>query len=111
MLTDARINLQSEEMAIQIRSTPKKGLTLSAGEILNPYVKVVGTLAAPRLAVDERGMLVSGGAAVATGGLSVLAKSAWDRLSRSRTPCEKAAKDAVDVLSQRFPVFTRPATE
>ena len=59
----------------------------------------------PALAVDEEGVLISGGVAVATGGLSVLAKAAWDRLSRSGNPCKTAHEEAVEALGSEFPAI------
>jgi uncharacterized protein involved in outer membrane biogenesis len=108
IVSDASINLQSEKIEMTFRTTPKKGLTISAGEILNPFVMVVGTLAAPRLAVDAKGTLISGGAAVATGGLSILARATWDRLVRSKDPCETAAQQALEVLQVRFADLPSP---
>ena len=66
----------------------------SAGELLNPYIKIGGTLAEPRLMTDTSGALISGGAAAATGGLSIVGKSLWDRLSRSGDPCGDLAAEA-----------------
>ncbi len=97
------IDLKSEAIDMGIKMTPQQGLKISSGEILNPFVKVIGTLAAPGLAVDETGVLVSGGVAVATGGLSVLAGMAWDRLSRSKDPCRDAAIQGKEALADRFP--------
>ena len=102
ILSDASMDLKSEEIEISFQTTPRRGITISTGELLNPYVMVVGTLAAPRLAVDAKGSLITGGAAVATGGLSILAKAAWDRLARSKAPCEAAAKESIAVLQDRF---------
>jgi len=115
MFITAKIDLKSESLDVNISTAPKKGISFSAGEILNPYIKVVGTLAAPRLAVDETGVLISGGAAVATGGLSVLARAAWTRLSRSKNPCEDTAKESIELLGDRFSdlnvVVTEPLAE
>ena len=97
------IDLKSEGIAMNIRTTPRKGISISAGELINPYIKVIGTLAAPRLAVDEKGVLISGGAAVATGGLTLLASAVWDRLRRSEDRCAKISEQAVEILSDRFP--------
>jgi len=108
MVIKSSINLQSEKLSLQFETTPRKGITISAGEILNPYVKVVGTLAKPTLAVDEQGVLISGGAAVATGGLSILAKAAWRRLSRDKNACQTAAEKSVEALGDRFPEFSPP---
>jgi uncharacterized protein involved in outer membrane biogenesis len=103
MMVTPSINLKTEDLQINVRTTPRRVLSLSAGELLNPYVQVVGTLAAPRLAVDETGLLISGGAAVATGGLSILARGVWDRLSRSGNACGQASSRAIDELGERFP--------
>lgn len=98
------IDLKSEVIETTIKMRPQQGLKISTGEILNSFVRVTGTLAEPRLAVDEAGVLVSGGAAVATGGLSILAGMAWDRLSRSKDPCTDAADQSKEELADRFPV-------
>ena len=103
MLLDSEIDLTSESIDITLRTTPKNGISFSAGEIINPYVKLVGTLAAPRLAVDETGVLLSGGAAVATGGLSILARAAWTRLSRAKDPCAETEQESIGYMSDRFP--------
>jgi hypothetical protein len=97
------VDLKSEGIEINIRTTPKKGIGISAGELVNPYIKVIGTLAAPRMAVDEKGVLLTGGAAVATGGLTLLARAAWDRATRSSDRCAKISEQAVEILSDRFP--------
>lgn len=107
----AAVDLDSEKLDIGIRSRPKKVLTISAAELLNPYIKIVGTLAKPVLAVDEQGVLVSGGTAVATGGLSILARAAWDRLGRSGNPCAAARKDAEQALDGRLADIEPPAAE
>jgi hypothetical protein len=99
------IDLKTEALDMGFRTTPRRGIVISAGEILNPFVKVVGTLAAPRLAVDEQGVLVSGGTAVATGGLSILARAAWERLNRSKDPCNDTTEKAREVLGDRFADF------
>jgi hypothetical protein len=97
------VDLKSEGIVMNIRTTPKKGISISAGELLNPYIKVVGTLAAPRMAVDEKGVLLTGGAAVATGGLTLLASAVWDRMRRSQDRCTKISEEAGEILSDRFP--------
>ena len=100
------INFKTEDLRVAARTTPRRALSISAGELLNPYVQVIGTLAAPRLAVDEKGVLISGGAAIATGGLTLLARGLWDRLSRSGDPCGQSAARAIEELEGRFPELT-----
>ena len=99
----ARIDLETEKLEMTLRTMPRKGVSISTAEILNPYIKVVGTLGAPALAVDEQGVLITGGAAVATGGISILAKAAWDRMTRGGNPCEKTEQKAAELLAERLP--------
>jgi uncharacterized protein involved in outer membrane biogenesis len=103
MATTKSIDLKTEKLQITVRTTPERALSISAGELVNPYVQVGGTLARPRLAVDETGLLITGGAAVATGGLTILARGIWDRLARSRKPCEDTSARAREQLADRFP--------
>jgi len=106
--TESEINLGSERLEMSVRTTSRGGLGISAGELLNPFVRIKGTLARPRLAVDEQGVLITGGAAVATGGLSILAKGLWDRMKRSDDPCTVTAEEGRQQLAQRFPDLALP---
>lgn len=46
-------------------------------------------MANPSLALDPKGVALSGGAAVATAGLSILAEGLWDRwIATAKNPCE-----------------------
>ena len=103
MAASASVNLKTEDLRVVVRTTPRRALSISAGELVNPYVQIVGTLAAPRLAVDEKGVLISGSVAVATGGLSVLARGIWDRVSRSGNPCKQLSDRVLEKLGGRFP--------
>ena len=44
--------------------------------------------------MNPEGVLIEGGAAVATGGLTILAKSFRDRFMSAKDPCGKAVKEA-----------------
>ena len=103
LVTKSSLNLKTEKIRIGIETTPKKVVSFSASELINPYIQVVGTLARPQLAVDEAGVLITGGVAVATGGLSLLAKGLWNRLSQSGDPCKEVSTAAIKELGGRFP--------
>ena len=102
-VTQGTVDFKTEEIRIGVRTTPRKIVSISAAELFNPYVQVVGTLASPRLAVDEAGVLITGGAAVATGGLSLLARGLWDRLSKAGDACKQMSKQAMKELKGRLP--------
>ena len=94
VMSTGSVDLRSEAIDFNFRTAARGGLGFSAGELLNSYVKVSGTLSRPHLTIDARGTLVNGGAAFATGGLSILATTLWDRMSRQRDPCAAAVTEA-----------------
>ena len=102
-VTQGWVNLKTEELKVGVRTTPRRVVSVSAAELFNPYLQVVGTLASPRLAVDETGVLITGGAAVATGGLSLLARGLWDRISKSGDACKQMSEQALKTLEGRLP--------
>jgi hypothetical protein len=105
------VNFKTEDLRVVVRTTPRRALSISAGELVNPYVQIVGTLAEPRLAVDETGVLISGGAAIATGGLTVLARGIWARLKGTGDPCQRSTERAIEQLGDRFPELSFEGSE
>jgi len=99
----SRINLGTEGLDVAIQTTPRRGVGSSAGQLINPFIKITGTLAKPRLSIDEQGVIFKGGAAVATGGLSLVATGLWDRIKRSDDACGESAKAGRESLHDRFP--------
>jgi hypothetical protein len=96
---NSEVDLKTEEIKTHIKSLPRKRLSLSVGEILNPYIQVGGTLSKPAIAVNPLGTALSGGAAAATGGLSVLLTAAWNRVSKSKDPCGDSLRQAKKQLN------------
>jgi len=82
------LNLATEELDLSFRVKQREGVGVSLAGVINPYIKVGGTLAAPALRIDAKRGLVSGTFAVLTGGLSILAKGAWDRYLSRDDYCE-----------------------
>jgi hypothetical protein len=99
----SRINLGTEGLDVAIQTTPRRGVGISAGQLINPFIKITGTLAKPRLSIDEQGVIFKGGAAVATGGLSLVATGLWDRIKRTDDACGESAKAGRESLHDRFP--------
>ncbi|MGI9249300.1 MAG: hypothetical protein ACR2QI_09815, partial [Woeseiaceae bacterium] len=66
----------------------RKGIGVSIAGIVNPYVKVGGTLASPALEFDKKRGFFSSTAAVFTGGLSILAQGMWDRYMSQDDYCQ-----------------------
>lgn len=94
IISTGSVDLSNEKIDFNFKTAARGGLGFSAGELLNSYVKVSGTLSKPYLTVDPKGTLVYGGAAFATGGLSILATTVWDRVTRQKDPCAAALAEA-----------------
>ena len=86
------LDLKTEKMHFNFNATPNNALKISASELLNPYILVGGTLANPEVGLDPGKVLVHGGAAIGTAGLSVLAKGLLDRAGNVAPLCEKIQK-------------------
>jgi uncharacterized protein involved in outer membrane biogenesis len=75
MLGRGKVNLRTEELDVAMQPLPKSGLTapggvgLSLGQLVKPF-KITGTLAQPRLSLDEAQALATLGKSLA--GLAVL---------------------------------------
>jgi hypothetical protein len=94
IFANINVDLGSERLDASITTVPQKGLGLSLSNLVNPFVKVGGSLSSPYLALDPEGVLLEGGAAVATGGLSILAMGLKDRFLSDKDPCGTAIKAA-----------------
>ena len=90
----ARIDFATEQLNARFNSQARRGIGIGLSDLVSPLTEVGGTLASPRLQLNTTGTLVEGGAAVATVGVSFLAKKARDRLFSNRQPCRTAIAEA-----------------
>ena len=102
------VNLATEVLDLSFRVKQREGVGISLAGIVNPYIKVGGTLASPALTIDKKRGFLSGTVAVFTGGLSILAQGVWDRYLSRDDYCQ-AVIDALE--SGEIPVWDGPATE
>jgi uncharacterized protein involved in outer membrane biogenesis len=88
MTTRGTINLQTEKLDLNFETHPTKAYQANVSEVLiNPFVKIGGTLGQPQAELAAGKAILFGGAAAATGGLSILAKGLFDRMTMSADPC------------------------
>jgi len=87
VLVVGNLDFNTEKLDFVIRAKPREGLGISVGGAINSFLKLGGTLRNPKLQIDPKGTVVSGSVAVATGGLSLLAKGLFDRLSAEVDIC------------------------
>ncbi|MBC7952021.1 MAG: AsmA family protein [Rhodospirillaceae bacterium] len=87
------VNLRNEALDLGVTPRARDGIGLSLSSPLAGMTRIRGTLAEPSLGVDELGTLrtaASAGAAVATGGLSLLGELLVDKFTADSTPCRTA---------------------
>jgi uncharacterized protein involved in outer membrane biogenesis len=97
------VDLATERIDFIFETTPLRGIGLSVGDLVNPFTKLSGTLRDPQIVLHPGRALVEGGAAVATGGLTVLVKGLWKRWFGSHRVCEKVGDKAVELRGKRDP--------
>jgi len=88
------LDLRSEQINVQFRNAPRKGIGLSVAGLVHPFIKVGGTLARPALILKTQEALISGTVAAATGGLSLIAGGLIARLSTADNPCARIIEQA-----------------
>jgi len=100
IVASAKVNLKTEKLDADFNTVARKGLGISLGDMINPYVRVTGSLAAPSLTFDKTSAVFEGGAAVATAGLSILALNFKNRFLTDGDPCGKAIEDASQAFAE-----------
>ena len=83
---DGTIDLHTEQLLLDFNTRPREGIGVSPGMFTNPFIKLEGTLASPRIGVGAKGV-ASGAVAAATGGMSVVAGGLVDRAAGEKDLC------------------------
>jgi hypothetical protein len=89
VVTKGTLDLKTEKMNFNFNSTPTNALKINPGEMFHPYILISGTLANPAVGVDPGKAALHGGAAIATMGISILAKGVLDRAGNAIPICEE----------------------
>ncbi len=87
-VTKGSVNFGTEQLSLSVQAKPREGLGISIGGVANSFLKLGGTLQSPRLQIDPTASVAATGAAVATGGLSLIAKGLWDRVTAESDICK-----------------------
>jgi hypothetical protein len=92
VLSTGKIDLAQEQVDLSIKPRATTGISVGLGDLTQSF-RIGGPLADPGLKIDSKGAvkaLGTIGAAFATGGASLLAKSAVDKAEASADPCADA---------------------
>ena len=91
------LDFSTEELRLDWITKPRKGIGISASMFTNPYIRLGGTLAKPQIEMKPAQAVASTGLAVATLGLSLVAKGMADRVTADKKVCEKAMKQVAEM--------------
>ena len=92
ILGDGVIDYNTEKLRLDWITKPRKGIGISASMFTNPYIRLGGTLANPKIEMKPAEALATTGVAVATMGISLVAKGLFDRVTAEKKVCAKAMK-------------------
>ncbi len=96
------IDLKTETIKIEFNTKPRSGIGISADMFVTPFVYVSGTLKRPSLSLNRRSSLLHGSAAVATGGLTLVLRSIFNRATAHGDHCEKMKEHVGEHLPPPF---------
>ncbi len=109
MILGGTVDLNDERLNLAFNTRSRTGVGISASKAVTPYLRLGGNLSHPRLVVNAKGVVISGGAAVATGGLSILAEGLWDRwVGTSLNPCDELFENADEAQGVLKKMLGRP---
>ncbi|MCY3768130.1 MAG: AsmA family protein [Gammaproteobacteria bacterium] len=102
LLGGGRIDLKNEELDLIVTPKARKGFGINASSIAK-MVKVGGQIGEPEIEADPKGLLQSGfaiGAALFSGGLSLLAQGLYDKMQANSDVCMVALEEGVDLMDK-----------
>jgi uncharacterized protein involved in outer membrane biogenesis len=107
MFTRGNVDLNTEKIHLRFDTAARKGIGISTSDFINPFVGVSGTLSSPGLGVNPKSATFEGGFAVATGGLSIVAKGLFARWFGAKDPCALLEKNAELYLQEKQDAKTK----
>ena len=114
ILGSGAINLTNGKILFGFKAVRRHWLDFSILSVASDFASITGTIDNPRVGLDTQGALITGGAAWATAGLSLLATNLFRTLSSSENPCTailekgQTASDPLDALMKSLQPSSKP---
>ena len=89
-----QIDLDSEAIDFYWTLKPRRGAGIPAASLASPFIRLGGTLAAPKLDLSPLKAVASTGAAVVTAGLTLVSGELFSRITGGRKVCAQALAKA-----------------
>jgi hypothetical protein len=109
ILGSGAVNLSNREILFGFRAVRRQWLSISLLDLTSDFARISGTLDQPKVGLDTEGLLIKGGAASATLGISLLATDTLRQLRKLEDPCAaivakgKTSSDPLDALLRGLP--------
>jgi hypothetical protein len=104
ILGSGAVNLSTGKILFGFKAVRRHWLDFNILSVASDFASITGTVEKPRVGLDTQGVLITGGAAWATAGLSLLATNFLRTMSSSEDPCKailekgRTATDPIDAL-------------
>lgn len=96
------IDLKTEKLNVKFNTKPRSGIGISADMFVAPFIKATGTIASPGIGLNKKGTLLTGTAAFATGGLSLVLQRVFHRVTAGGDHCEDVLKTVGEHTNFKF---------
>lgn len=87
IIASGNVDFETEQLDLSMKVMPREGFGVSLGSIANSLMKLGGTLQEPKVQIDAASSVKTTGVAVATGGLSLIARGLLNRVSPESDLC------------------------
>jgi hypothetical protein len=114
ILGSGAVNLTTGKILFGFKAVRRRWFDFSILSIASDFASITGTVEKPRVGLDTQGVLITGGAAWATAGLSLLATNFLRTMSSSEDPCTailekgRTASDPIDALMKSLQSTSKP---
>ena len=114
ILGSGAINLSTGKILFGFKAVRRNWLDFNILSVASDFASITGTVDKPTVGLDTQGVLITGGAAWATAGLSLLATNFLRTLSSSEDPCKailekgRTASDPLDALMKSLQPSSKP---
>jgi len=114
ILGSGAINLESGKILFGFKAVRRHWLDFNILSVTSDFASITGTVDKPQVGLDTQGVLITGGAAWATAGLSLLATNFLRTMSSSEDPCAdiiekgQTVSDPIDALMKSLQAPAKP---
>jgi hypothetical protein len=101
VLGNGKLDFGTEDIDLAWTIKPRGHAGISGGSIANPYIRLGGTLASPRVEMKPLTAAASTGAAIASVGMTIVYRGIYNRITAEKKVCVDALAEARKAEAER----------